>query len=260
MTLPAALDHFARLAAQSAFVTDFDGTLAQIVNDPAKAAPLPESVTSLRTLAAKLGLVAVVSGRPVEFLHTHIPIDDVVLVGQYGLERWVDGHVEVDSRAARYVDAVAAGAAEAGARWPELMIERKGNVAFTVHWRMAPGAEPHADELAALAAEHGLQTQPGRKACEMRPPVPVDKGTVFQELARPFDERAFAGDDHGDLAAFAQEFGDPDHTAQPFCIAVRSSETPPELLEQAQLIVDGPVGLAALLGDLADAVSSSTQS
>ncbi|MEX0665878.1 MAG: trehalose-phosphatase [Acidimicrobiia bacterium] len=261
MTLPARLEYFARPLEQrtSAFVSDFDGTLAPIVNDPATAAPLPESLSALRTLSEHLGLVAVVSGRPVEFLREKIPIDDVVLIGQYGLERLVDGRVELDPRAVEYVGAVARAAAQAEERWPALRIERKGEIAFTVHWRTAPNDEPDPDDLSALAVEHGLAMQPGRKACELRPPVPVDKGTVFQGLAYRYESKAFAGDDSGDLAAFAQEFGDVDRTPQAVRIAVRSTEAPPELLELAHVIVDGPAGLAALLTELADAVSARRQ-
>lgn len=263
MTLPDAFAPFARPLYQrkSAFVTDFDGTLAPIVNDPADATALPESIAALRILVAKLGLVAVVSGRPVEFLQEHIPIEDVVLVGQYGLEWFINGVVERDARVAPYLDAVAAAATQAEELWPELVIERKGDMTFTVHWRTAPGAEPHSDALETLAEEHGLKTEPGRKACELRPPIPVDKGTVFRRLVEGFrcEYMAFAGDDSGDLAAFNIEFGEAPYTEQAVRIAVRSNEAPPELLELAEVVVDGPEGLAALLGELADAVSQPEQ-
>jgi hypothetical protein len=45
-------------------------------------------------------------------------------------------------------------------------------------------------------------------------------------------------------------------TGETVRIGVRSPEAPPGLLELADVIVDGPEGLAVLLGDLADAVSS----
>jgi trehalose 6-phosphate phosphatase len=253
-------DPLSRIAGQprvSAFVTDFDGTLAPIVDAPAAAEPLPEALRALETLSAHLGLVAIVSGRPVEFLRGRIPVDGVVLVGQYGLERLVDGRVEIDPRAELYTDPIARATERAAELWPALTIERKGEIAFTVHWRTASDAEPHPADLAALANDFGLAMQPGRKACELRPPVPVDKGTTFYDLASPYEHKAFAGDDSGDLAAFTQEFGEPDHTTQPVRIAVRSPEAPPELIERADVIVDGPVGLAALLGDLAHAISAS---
>ncbi len=255
MTLPAALHNLARHPSESAFVTDFDGTLAPIVADPATAVPLSQSIAALRILAAHLGVVAIVSGRPVAFLRDHIAIDGVDLVGQYGLERHVDGQVVLDARAGRHVDAVSEAAASAARRWPELVVERKGDIAFTIHWRTAPGSAPRAADIAELADQHGLQIQPGRMACELRPALPVDKGTVFAELARDARYRAFAGDDDGDVAAFKVDFG-PTNGGEMVRIAVRSPEAPPELLELADVIVDAPEEFAGLLGELADAVSS----
>ena len=65
--------------------------------------------------ADRLALVAVVSGRPVEFLREHAAIPGAVLVGQYGLETLVDGRVVVDASVTPYLDAVAAAAEEAAA-------------------------------------------------------------------------------------------------------------------------------------------------
>jgi trehalose 6-phosphate phosphatase len=93
-------------------------------------------------------------------------------------------------------------------------------------------------------------------ACELRPPVDIDKGAAFRSLADEFDHKAFAGDDHGDIAAFEVEFGEPPYTSRAVNIAVRSPESPPELLERADVVVNGPTGLAALLTELAAAVSS----
>lgn len=256
MTLPAALHNIARHPSQSAFVTDFDGTLAPIVDDPTTAVPLPESVAALRTLTERLALVAVVSGRPIEFLRARIAIEDVALVGQYGLERLVNGRVVRDPRVADHLDAVAAAATQAEELWPGLAIERKGDIAFTIHWRSAPDLAPRAVDLAELADVHGLQVQPGRLACELRPRLPVDKGSVFAELGRDARYRAFAGDDEGDVAAFKTDFG-ATADSETVRIAVRSPEAPSELLDLADVVVDGPVGLAGLLGELADAVSSS---
>ena len=44
--------------------TDFDGTLAPIVDDPAEARPLPGVVDALAALAGRDGRVVVISGRP----------------------------------------------------------------------------------------------------------------------------------------------------------------------------------------------------
>lgn len=258
MTLRAQLADFVPLEhhAQCAFVTDFDGTLSRIVDDPAHAAAVPEAMDALRTLAAHLGLVAVISGRPVDFLRQHVPIDNVAMVGQYGLERLVDGRVVVDPLALEHVDAMNAALVDAERHWPTLLVERKGDIAFALHWRMTPDDEPNPDDLLTLARDHGLSAFPAKMAFELRPPVAVDKGVAFTELAGGYRYRAFAGDDHSDVAVFTTEF---DGSRAPVRIAVRSDETPPQLIELADVVVDGPEGFAAMLTELADAVSSSAQ-
>jgi trehalose 6-phosphate phosphatase len=234
----------------TALVTDFDGTLAPIVDDPARATALGAALHALGVLVDELGLVGVISGRPVDFLRERLPLPGVELVGQYGLERLVEGRVLVDERAAPYRTAVRAAADEAEVTWPDLLVERKGELAVTVHWRTAPDRAPTPSALQALASRHGLATQVGRRACELRPPLPVDKGTALVALlerAGTPSRVAFAGDDRGDLAAFEAVGPGPGGVR----IAVRSPESPPELLELADVVVDGPEGLAALLGELA---------
>jgi trehalose 6-phosphate phosphatase len=244
--------------AASAFLTDYDGTLAPIVDDPARARPLPAAIEALRALVPCLAVVAVVSGRPASFLRDQVPVAGVERIGVYGLERVVGDEVVTDERARRYADAVVAAAQEVEARWPGLPVERKGTLSFTVHWRTRPVAAPPAGALEPLADAHGLLYVPGRMAAELRVPVPVDKGTVVATLLDEHRVRAaaFAGDDTGDRAAFAalarRAAEEPGFDG--LRIAVRSPEAPAALLRDADVVVDGPPGLAALLGDLARAI------
>jgi trehalose 6-phosphate phosphatase len=182
--------------------------------------------------------------------------DGVVLVGQYGLERMEDGRAVIDERALPYLDAVAAAAEEAERDLPGLLVERKAGIAVTVHWRTAPERETGAVErVEEIARRHGLETYATKMAREMRPPVAVDKGTAVEALlTRALDAACFAGDDRGDLPAFdALDRARGLHTA--VRIAVSSPETPVELLDRADVVVEGPGGLAELLGDLAGAIS-----
>jgi len=95
-------------------------------------------------------------------------------------------------------------------------------------------------------------------AAEVRVPVPVDKGTVVTALLAEHRVRvaAFAGDDTGDRAAFAalarRAADEPGFAG--LRIAVRSGEAPTGLVDDADVVVDGPPGLAAMLGDLAAAL------
>ena len=68
-------EHAARVAAHvdaSALCLDLDGTLAPIVDDPNEARPLPGTVVLLGHLAARFAAVALLSGRPAEYLAKHV--------------------------------------------------------------------------------------------------------------------------------------------------------------------------------------------
>jgi len=249
---------FAEEPSRSVVILDFDGSLAPIVDDPADAAPLPGAVDALAALVQRIGRVAVVSGRPVEFLRSVLPVDGLVLVGQYGVERLDGATVVTDPGVPGWAEAVEAAATEAEAALPGLYVERKGAVAAALHWRRAPELEAAAVDLGRrLAARHGLALEPGRLTLELRAPVEVDKGTATAALAADAHAALVAGDDRGDLAAFAalsqlQERGRLRHALR---IAVRSPEAPGELLRQADHQVDGPTGLLALLDTIGTARS-----
>jgi trehalose 6-phosphate phosphatase len=232
--------------------SDYDGTLSGIVADPEAAEPIAGALEVLAALHEQGARVAIVSGRPVEFLLRAVPIAGVELVGQYGLERADGGVPHADARAAPFTAEVAAAADECDAAFADLYVERKGTTAVTVHWRAVGALPPERLELIdAIARRHGLAVHPTRMARELRPPLPIDKGTALAVLIEEVRPGAvlFAGDDRGDLAAFsavdrAVEHG---HLALGVKIGVLSSEVPPELVEAADVLVDGPRGVVALL-------------
>jgi trehalose 6-phosphate phosphatase len=114
-------------------------------------------------------------------------------------------------------------------------------ISVTVHWRQAPEAGVRAWEFARdWSRRTGLMLQPGRMAVEFRPPVGIDKGSVVEALARGRAGACFAGDDAGDLAAFAAlDRLAPDGT-RTVRIAVTDEETPPALVAAADVVVRGP--------------------
>jgi len=245
--------------AHAAILMDFDGSLAEIVGRPDDAQPLDGVVSTLHALVARFGRCAIVSGRPVTFLRAALPVDGLGLVGQYGLERMVGDAIVVDERARPYADAVAAVADAAEAELDDVFVERKGSVAVTLHWRTCAERGPTAERWAHEAAlTHGLTEYPTKMAVELRPPVAVDKGSAVEQLCAGMDAALFAGDDHGDLSAFAalarlHASGALRHAVR---VGVTSAEAPVELLATADVVVDGPSGLLELLTGLVDAVSA----
>jgi trehalose 6-phosphate phosphatase len=256
MGLPGPLVPLARDPEHGAVIVDFDGSLSTIVDDPADATVLPEARDALAALVGHVALVAVVSGRPVAVLDRVLAIDGLSLVGQYGLERREDGGIVVDPRIVPYRDAIAAAADEAERTLAGLLVERKEGVAVTVHWRATPARSDEATRrVDEIAARHGLTVYATRQARELRPPVPVDKGTAVEALLGPrwLAAACFAGDDRGDVPAFdaLDRLVNDGRLGTAVRIAVRSGEAPPELLARADVVVEGPPGLAHLLADLA---------
>ena len=242
---------------RTALLADFDGSLAAIVPRPDDARPLPGAVELLERLAGRLGRVGIVSGRPLAFLAAQVPVAAVTLVGLYGMEQRIDGVRVVDPRVEPYLDAVAAAVAELEDRLPGGIVEPKSGISVTLHWRRVP---ERAAEIRAVATEvatrHALGTYASRMAVELRPPIDIDKGVVVRTLVAGYAVGAFAGDDAGDLPAFAAlsaAAGAGDITLA-LRIGVLSPEAPDGLAEAVDHLVDGPEGLLALLARVADQV------
>jgi len=240
--------------ASTAILTDFDGTLSPIVPDPADARPLPDAPGVLARLAEHFAAVAVVSGRPVAFLARHLSGagPSVRLFGVYGLEWMEGGEVHVVPEAEPWLAPVAEVVAAAQRQAPAgVGVEPKG-AALAIHWRRAPEAGGWADEFARTwATRTGLVLVPGRRALELRPPLPVDKGQVVERVAAGCSAACFAGDDAGDLAAFAALDRLAQRGVHVVRLAVADEESPAELVAAADVVVDGPVEALALLRVLA---------
>jgi trehalose 6-phosphate phosphatase len=255
MTMASAPDRLSVLRAaprQAGVLLDFDGTLATIVDEPADARPLPGAVDVLRSLVGRYAVVAVVSGRPVAFLREHLDVDGLVLSGLYGLEQWRHGAVATLPDALPWRSVAAAVADRADAELPAATgVERKG-LSVGLHFRVDPSIVATVAAWAAdVAAETGLVVDPARRSLELRPPLPVDKGTAVLELAAGLSALCFFGDDRGDLAAFAAL----DRLGQAGATTVRvvalSDETPPEVRAAGDVFVAGPEGALELLASLA---------
>lgn len=250
------LEPFLADPSRVAVLTDFDGTLAPIVADPAAAEPLDGVPQVLAALAERYGRVAVVSGRPVSFLQSRVgeaAAGRLVLSGLYGLERVEAGRVVERPGVERWrsvVDAVASRAEQAAP--PGILVERKG-LSVTVHVRTAPEhAEWARSWTTAAANETGLALHDARMSHELRPPVDTDKGTIVRELLDGMGAGCFIGDDRGDLPAFDELDRAEADGAAVLRVAVGSPEAPPELIARADVVVDGPAGSLALLRRLLD--------
>ncbi|PCG84000.1 trehalose-phosphatase [Streptomyces sp. WZ.A104] len=247
---------------------DFDGTLADIVPDPEQARAHPGAVPALAALAPKVASIAVITGRPAGVAVRHggfagVPgLEHLVVLGHYGAERWdaVTGtvHAPAPHPGVSAVRAELPGVLHEFGAWRGTWIEEKGQ-AVAVHTRRAkdPQAafEALRGPLGELAARHGLIVEPGRLVLELRPPG-MDKGVALADYVTELDAESvvYAGDDLGDLAAFAAveklRSGGPDGI--PGLLVCSGSAEVPELAERADLSVPGPAAVVAFLAALAE--------
>ncbi|MCW2879128.1 MAG: Trehalose 6-phosphate phosphatase [Sphaerisporangium sp.] len=253
---------------------DFDGTLAPIVPDPADARVDPHAAAALVRLGGLVGAVVLVTGRPAATAVAYgevtggpglADVPGLVVLGQYGLERWEAGEVTspppppgVERVRAELPGLLASlGFTVTDGTEPGVTIEDKGR-ALAVHTRRAEAPETALqalrEPLAKLAAEAGLVVEPGRLVLELRP-AGMDKGHALAAFLAERDARSvlFAGDDLGDLAAFEAVR----LSGLPGVTVCSASTEVTALAERADVVVDGPAGVAALLSALADAVRRS---
>jgi trehalose 6-phosphate phosphatase len=239
---------------------DFDGTLSPIVARPEQAFAHPEAAGVLTEVAAAGYQVAIITGRPVaEVLRLGAGLAEVprlAIYGHYGMERQIGGEVTAPDEH-HGVAAARRAAGDLVADSPEgVSLEDKGH-SVAVHTRNA--AEPAAafrelrPMVEAIAAKHGLEVVPGRYVLELRP-AGMDKGGAMRDLVAESGVRTvvFAGDDLGDLPAVAALRS---LDVASLVVCSDSAETPAELRDTADLVLNGPSGVLDLLRELVAAAS-----
>jgi trehalose 6-phosphate phosphatase len=231
-------------------VLDYDGSIAPIVEDPATAVPFEGMTDVLLGLTNRFGEVLVVSGRPLSFLMRHLPVE-LSLVGLYGLEGIQKGERWEHPNGGAWREAIADLAAVARANGPEGMLVEPKDLSITFHYRTKPEIGDQVEAFAAgLASRAGLRMGRAKMSVELHPPIDADKGTVIESTCGDSTAVMFAGDDLGDLPAFEALDRLRMKGIATVKVAVLSDETPDEVIERADLEVEGPAGLLDLLRSL----------
>jgi trehalose 6-phosphate phosphatase len=249
--------------AKTAILTDFDGTLAPIVERAEDAALPGEARGVLERLIDRYGLVGAVSGRRAAEVRELVAVDGLYYAGNHGLELLLPGDGEprpdpsVDGRehdAAGFLAAVDAGRlAEVGLR-----TEDKGPIQ-ALHWRGATDearAEQVARQIAVEAGRAGLEPRWGRKVLELRPVGGGGKDAAVASLLAEdgLDRAVYAGDDRTDVDAFRRlgELRDAGELVAAVRVGILSAEGPPEIAEESDVTVADPAGWLEILTWLAE--------
>ncbi len=241
-------------AGSVAILTDIDGTLAPIVPTPDMSEVSAELRELLRKLNDKYLLVAGISGRKTEDAFDLIGIEELVYFGNHGFEILRDGEVEVVTEALPYFERVQELEHRAKEELTPMgaFVEEKG-ITASIHYRNVPPevGERSVEFVKAEGERLGLRVTVGRGVVEARPPVRADKGTAVRTLVEEYRPRRamFLGDDTTDLDAFRElrALHEEGLLEEILRIGVESDEGPPEIVAEADLVVDGVGGVTNLL-------------
>jgi len=224
-------------------VTDFDGTLADIVPDPALSAALPQALEALSRLVRLLADVIVLSSRTPEQLEKLVPISGVRLIGDSGRATPRHAQRETLERFNRDVAVVLE-------RIPGAWLEVKPS-SSAIHFRKTElSGEEMLTLIQPLLEGRRLVADLGRKVIEVHAPN-AGKGTALAALIPAEDPGGVVcfGDDENDRSMF-------DYVSSleipHMCVGVSSPEAPQGLFDRCDLVVSGPEEAAALLKEIVE--------
>ena len=208
------------------------------------ARPVGGAKEILARLVPSYAIVAVVTGRTSDEARRLLDSPGVAVFGQYGLSATTVDAEPLEPLRARLTALLA----EA----PGATLEDKGT-SLAAHYRNA--RDPAEAErwlgpaVERLAEDFGLKVLPGKMVLELAPADTPGKGSVVVREARRRSLEAclYAGDDRADLDAFAALDRLGSEGLETLKVAVRSEETPSELEDAADIVVERPSGLVALL-------------
>lgn len=243
MSSPADVIEALAAGSDAGLVMDFDGVLSPITDDPTLSELLPGTDELLESLAEKLSTVALLSGRPVSFLAERATIRGVDLYGSYGLEHLAGRGIDVLPEAQKWMPAVEAATRALHGELDDvegIYVEDK-SLAVAVHWRRAPDRQAAERMILPLVERiidaQGLRREPGKYVEELRMPLDEDKGTALRRIISSNTLRtvAYAGDDRGDLPAFATAQSLGGHS-----LVVDALDTAPEVVRVPGAHFQGP--------------------
>ncbi|CAN5152441.1 trehalose-phosphatase [soil metagenome] len=253
------LQEWGRTPGAVALLTDIDGTLAPIVPTPDAAEVSGELRGLLRRLSGSCRVVAGISGRAAVDTFRLVGLEEIVYYGNHGFEVLRGGEVEVVPEAAPYEEKVEELQRRAREELGPLgaFVEEKG-ITVSVHYRnVSPEVGERCKELVEHEGERlGLRITVGRGVVEARPPIRADKGTAVRKIVEEYEpEKAlFIGDDTTDLDAFREleKLREEGTLKETLRVGVKSDEGPPEIVSEADLVVNGVEGVEEVLRVLAD--------
>ena len=231
---------------QLLLATDFDGTLAPIVQDPEAAQALPANVQLIEGLVNHGVHVAVISGRAQGDLRLRVPVGTVRIMGENGIGQCTMSELKALERFNRQ-------AVRLVAEMTDVRMERKPG-STSLHYRRIPDAGPELwAAVVPIAQDLGLRATRGRMVIEVSP-LRADKSRAMAVLIAGVQPKAvvYAGDDEPDQTVFRLLRESP---RRHLAIGVCSEERSLDSFRNCDLVVEGPGGMSTFLRGLLERVS-----
>ncbi len=239
-------------------LTDFDGVLSEIAPTPSSAVAYPGAEDAVRSISRNLDVAGIITGRAVDDVARMISIDDLIVVGNHGLEWWDKGERHDHEAGLRAIDALSLVMDETRSQLTGLtdttgMIWENKRLSATIHVRNT--ADPAAMEalllpiVVPLAEENNLRCTPGKMIVELRPRALVTKGTAIDTLfeTRNLESAVYIGDDVTDVDGFRalrEQRAQGKHT---LAVGVVTPDAHPEVLEHADEVVGSVAEIVEVL-------------
>ena len=190
---------------------DFDGTLAPLVSDPARARMRASTRRALEAVA-RCYPVAVITGRALSDVRHRVPLRGVSFVGNHGLEQFVKGkirRVRIPAAPQRALDTIRVRVRSVARRYKGLYFEDKAH-SLSLHYRHSPRpnhAAIRTEVVKAIRETGNLRAVEGVFVINILPAVRRDKGIAVREMytalaGRKIPVPVFIGDDVTDEDAF----------------------------------------------------------
>ena len=189
-------------------VVDFDGTISEIVSTPDEAGVYPEVSNALSSLAVKLALVSVMSGRAASDVVQKVGIGGLLYVGNHGAEYIIDNRLDIAPNAAdgREVVSHVFNRLRATVNVSGLIWQDKGYSA-SVHYRLTSNTDDAkrvlTEALRSIPEANEIEVFWGKLVLELRASHGLNKGYAIHKLVGDYnlDSIVFIGDDTTDLDA-----------------------------------------------------------
>lgn len=244
--------------------SDFDGTLSEIAPTPDAAVPFAGASEALTRVAALVDVAGIITGRGVGDVRSKVDAEQLVVVGNHGLE-WFEHGQHVDHEAGLAAEQAIADTLAATQRrlaaeitTTHMLWENK-RLTASIHYRNVDDPVEMGMKLLPIVAEEaaarGLRVSGGKMLVELRPSVVVSKGTALEQIIRTrrLASAIFFGDDVTDVDGFRSLHRLRDEQGlRSVAIAIRSEDVHPEVIAESDVVLEGVADSVAVLERIAD--------